>query len=108
MSNKKTTKEIPSKVSKIRRRIILNEIFNVKLNYPFEIYRLAVEFQLTGFIKSIDNNSFEIEIEGDTIFAESFLNKLTAHFKESSAHISINQMDEILNYNEFRIINHKI
>ncbi len=93
-------------ISLSRGRIILAGTFGPGRNYTFEIYRLAVDLRLNGFIKKNNNTGFEIEIEGELKTTEAFITKLEALIEGSSIQTSYYIMDKILNYNEFRIINH--
>jgi acylphosphatase len=92
-------------ISLSRWRIILAGAFRPGRNYTFEIYRLAVDLRLNGFIKKNTNTGFEIEIEGELKTIEAFTKKLEAHIEESAIQTRYYIMDKVLKYNEFRIIN---
>lgn len=93
------------KISLSRRRIILTQVLTPGRNYTFEIYRLAVDLSLSGYIKKTNNTQFEIEIEGEQKATETFTRKLEALIEASTKQIKYYNMDNVLNYNEFRIIN---
>ena len=89
-----------------RRRIVMKKILDSTRSYIFEVYRLAVDMGVKGFIKKRTATEFEIEIEGDQKAIEAFIDKLET-LTEGSATLTTHYiMNNILNYNEFRIINH--
>ena len=94
------------KITLSRWRIILAGTFRPGRNYTFEIYRLAVDQKLNGYIKKKTDRGLELEVEGESKNIENFSAKLEALIEGSSMQTRCYIMDKILNYNEFRIINH--
>jgi len=91
---------------KSRMAIFLSGRFSSRVNYIFEIYRLAVKLDLMGFIKKTGDGSIEIETEATGEMQRNFINSLKGLVKDPDLNINIENKDNLLNYNEFRIINH--
>lgn len=84
--------------------ISLSGTFSSKVNYVFEIYRLAARLNLKGFIKKAGHTKLEIETEGDASSLDCFTKELKALLGNSDIKVTCNAKDQLLNYNEFRIL----
>lgn len=101
-----SSKNVPNNPVMQRISISLSGNFSGKVNYVFEIYRLAVTLNMKGFIKNAGNSKIEIETEGDPSSLDYFTEGLKALLSKSDINITCNTKDQLLNFNEFRIIKH--
>lgn len=90
---------------KKRISISLSGNFSSKVNYVFQIYRLALEMRINGFVKRSGANIILIEIEVQSNLLEKFLQQLKLLTGENEIILSVSKNKQLLNYNEFRIIN---
>lgn len=83
--------------------IELSGIKNKTVNYAFEVYRIAVNHNVTGYIKKFNEQAFEIMAQGQPNKMEKFIKQLELLCK-GMAHIHIDACKTDIQYHEFRII----
>lgn len=84
-------------------RIEISETPYRKRNYVFEAYRLAVKFNITGYVKRLDEQMIEIIISG---YADHITPYIT-QFKtlcHNDVSLEINKDNSNIIYKEFRIL----
>lgn len=99
-----SSKNLPNNPDLQRISISLTGTFSSKVNYVFELYRFAVTLNLKGFIKKAGHTKLEIETEGDPSSLDCFAKKLHTLLSKSDIKITCNTKDQLLKYNEFRIL----
>ena len=91
-------------IQKNHAEIILTGNFKIKNNFPFEVYRQAVENNVNGYIKFQDTEKSEIVVEAESKAVEIFIQWLISFIQNRGIHVNIHWSDSILKYKEFRII----
>jgi acylphosphatase len=86
--------------------ISLSGRLSIKINYTFEVYRLAVKLNLKGFVRRIGDENLDIEAEGDSSSLDYFKEELQVLLSKSDFRITFTTKDYLLNYHEFRILKH--
>ncbi|OQX77443.1 MAG: hypothetical protein B6D64_08240 [Bacteroidetes bacterium 4484_276] len=94
-------------ITKNQAKIVLTGNFNINSSIPFEVYRQAVKYDVTGHIKFQEHGKSEIVVEAENKTVEAFVHWLIIFVKKLGIHMNLNWSDSILNYNEFRIIHLK-
>ncbi len=94
-------------IAKSHAKIVLTGNCNIKGNIPFEVYRQAVKYNITGYIKFRKEDKSEIVVEAERKAVEFFINWLISFVKDQGIQFNLHWSDSILNYKEFRIIHQK-
>jgi hypothetical protein len=92
--------------TKYRLKIHLGCCSDRKTNNVFDIYRMAVELNLAGFIRRKGAENLEIETEANDENQQMFLSRLMELAAKQEITTDVNRNDILLNYNEFRILKH--